>query len=393
MHTPKATPVIARVVAPTADEGAFLAAAWIAERARHAVFERGAFTVALAGGASPRALYSALRARDDIDWRAWEVFLGDERAVPESDPRSNLRELRAALLGHVPVPAAQVHPMFAPGLDADAMARAYEGTLRALLGEPAVLDLVILGLGKDARTLALYPGCAALTERVRDVVAVSAPPMSAPLDRITFTPPMVERARAVVLFAHGSGSGRNSPRNRFVAEALQQRGLATLLFDLLTADEERRDARTGHLRFDISMLAGRLVAATDWVTHETRTRSLRVGYFGASTGGGAALVAAAQRPDAVGAVVSRGGRPDLAGDALPQVRAPTLLIVGGDDAEVIALNREAMRSLRTHGRLEIVPGASHLFEEPGALERVAALAGQWFVDHLTSAPLDARKEE
>ncbi len=204
MHTAKVARVIARVVAPTAADGALLASAWIAERARRAVFERGAFTVALAGGESPRALYAALRARDDIDWRAWEVFLGDERAVPESDARSVLRGLRGALLAHVPVPARQVHAMYAPGLDADALARAYEDTLRATLGEPAVLDLVVLGLGRDARTLALHPGCAALAERARDVVALSNPPMEPPVDRITLTPPMVERARAVVLVAHGA---------------------------------------------------------------------------------------------------------------------------------------------------------------------------------------------
>src|SRR6185312_11981179 len=150
-----------------------------------------------------------------------------------------------------------------------------------------------------------------------------------------------EGARGVVLFAHGSGSGRHSPRNRFVAEELRRGGLATLLIDLLTADEEAVDLRTRHLRFDIGLLADRLVGATDWLAEHPRTRELRVGYFGASTGGGAALVAAAQRPDAAGAVVSRGGRPDLAGDALPCVTAPTLLIVGGDDVPVIGMNREA----------------------------------------------------
>jgi 6-phosphogluconolactonase len=199
MHTAK----VARVVAPTAADGAFLAAAWIAERARLAVFERGVFAVALAGGEGPRALYAALRARDDIDWRAWEVFVGDECAVPESDPRSVLRGVRAALLAHVPVPARQVHAAYAPGVEPDAMALAYEDTLRATLGEPAALDLVILGLGRDARVLALSPGCAAITERGRDVVALSAPPMDSPA-RITLTPPMVERARAVVLLAYGA---------------------------------------------------------------------------------------------------------------------------------------------------------------------------------------------
>ena len=191
------------------------------------------------------------------------------------------------------------------------------------------------------------------------------------------------RAGGVVLFAHGSGSGRHSPRNRAVAGALRAAGLATLLVDLLTLDEEAIDRRTAHLRFDIRLLAERLVGATDWLRQDPTTRGLRVGYFGASTGGGAALVAAAHRPDAVGAVVSRGGRPDLAADALPLVRAPTLLIVGGEDHPVIALNEAAFVQLRAEKTLEIVPGATHLFEEPGALEQVAALAAEWFVRHLS----------
>ena len=190
-------------------------------------------------------------------------------------------------------------------------------------------------------------------------------------------------ARGVVLFAHGSGSGRFSPRNRFVAGELQRSGLATLLIDLLSAQEEEADRRTGHLRFDIDLLADRLVVVTDWLGRQRVTADLRVGYFGASTGGGAALVAAAQRPGVVGAVVSRGGRPDLAGPALPRARAPTLLIVGGDDLPVIAMNRDAEGKLQCERRLEIVPGASHLFEEPGALEAVARLASAWFLDHLS----------
>jgi putative phosphoribosyl transferase len=189
-------------------------------------------------------------------------------------------------------------------------------------------------------------------------------------------------ARGIVLFAHGSGSSRHSPRNRFVAEVLQSAGLATLLLDLLTGDEEAVDLRTAHLRFDIGRLAERLVAATDWLGQQETTRDLRIGYFGASTGGGAALVAAAERPQVVGAVVSRGGRPDLAGEALSRVRAPTLLIVGGRDHPVIRMNEEALAELRCDKRLEIVPGATHLFEEPGALERVAELAGTWFGMHL-----------
>ncbi|MDP9341293.1 MAG: dienelactone hydrolase family protein [Actinomycetota bacterium] len=188
----------------------------------------------------------------------------------------------------------------------------------------------------------------------------------------------------LVVFAHGTGSSRFSPRNRFVAEALQGNGFGTLLMDLLTADEESVDVRTAHLRFDIGLLASRLVAAVDWLGGREESAALPLGAFGASTGAAAALVAAARRPDAVRAVVSRGGRPDLAGDDLERVRAPTLLIVGGADRVVIGLNEEARERLRagTEVHLEIVPGATHLFEEPGALEEVADLAGRWFLRHL-----------
>jgi putative phosphoribosyl transferase len=188
-------------------------------------------------------------------------------------------------------------------------------------------------------------------------------------------------ARGVILFAHGSGSSRHSPRNRAVARVLRESGLGTLLIDLLTRREEAEDAVTGHLRFDIGLLARRLVAVTEWLHAEPSTAGLAVGYFGASTGGGAALVAAAERPEAF-AVVSRGGRPDLADGALPKVKAPTLLIVGGDDGPVIAMNRAAAARMHAEVHIEIVPGASHLFEEPGALERVAELAARWFEDHL-----------
>jgi putative phosphoribosyl transferase len=191
-------------------------------------------------------------------------------------------------------------------------------------------------------------------------------------------------ARGVILFAHGSGSGRHSPRNRFVAGELQQAGLATLLLDLLTREEEAVDLETRQLRFDIGLLAERLLGATAWLRADERTRALRVGYFGASTGAGAALVAAAERPGDVAAVVSRGGRPDLAGPALPRVSAPTLLIVGGRDTPVIGMNREAMARMRAEVRLEIVPGASHLFEEPGTLEQAAHLARDWFLQHVTT---------
>ena len=190
-------------------------------------------------------------------------------------------------------------------------------------------------------------------------------------------------ARGVVLFAHGSGSSRFSPRNRYVASVLNWGGLATLLIDLLTPQEEERDQWTRQYRFDIGLLAGRLVGAMDWLTQTAETGGLRIGLFGASTGAAAALIAAAQQPALVGAVVSRGGRPDLAGDALPHVHAPTLLIVGGADTPVIALNETALAQLRAEKRLTIIPGATHLFEEPGALEEVARLARDWFLHHLT----------
>lgn len=189
-------------------------------------------------------------------------------------------------------------------------------------------------------------------------------------------------ATGVVLFAHGSGSSRFSSRNRYVAEELRAGNLATLLIDLLTHEEEQVDMRTAQLRFDIGLLADRLIGAIEWLGDEPRTRPLKIGLFGASTGGGAALVAAARRADSVAAVVSRGGRPDLAGPALPHVKAPTLLIVGGDDIPVIGMNREAYDQMKSVRRLEIVPGASHLFEEAGTLEEVARLAREWFQRYL-----------
>jgi dienelactone hydrolase len=193
----------------------------------------------------------------------------------------------------------------------------------------------------------------------------------------------------VVLFAHGSGSSRHSPRNQSVARVLRQHGLATLLIDLLTTDEESVDQYTRHLRFDIELLALRLLGATDWLREQPQTRELAVGYFGASTGAGAALMAAAERPDIVQAVVSRGGRPDLAGPALLRVHAPTLLIIGGADAPVIDLNEQAMQLLDGEKELRVIPRATHLFEEPGALEEVARLAADWFARHL--APAHAAK--
>ncbi|MGB9465227.1 MAG: dienelactone hydrolase family protein [Candidatus Acidiferrum sp.] len=193
-------------------------------------------------------------------------------------------------------------------------------------------------------------------------------------------------AKGVVLFAHGSGSSRHSPRNRYVAQILQSQHIATLLFDLLTRQEESLDQYTGKLRFDIPFLANRLVAATRWIANDAVTRDLKVGYFGASTGAGAALVAAAELPKVISVIVSRGGRPDLAGNALGLVRAPTLLIVGGEDGPVITMNREALARLRCPDKkLVIIPGATHLFEEPGTLEEAARVAAEWFSRHFMPA--------
>jgi putative phosphoribosyl transferase len=219
------------------------------------------------------------------------------------------------------------------------------------------------------------------TRMVRETLTI--PAAGAALDADLVVPASPE---GVVLFAHGSGSGRHSPRNRFVADTLQRAGLATVLADLLTADEERLDARTGHLRFDIDLLAARLAALTDWLRSDKRTAGLSVGLFGASTGAAAALLVAARRPSSVAAVVSRGGRPDLAGDQLGGVRQPTLLIVGGRDDVVLELNRRAITHLAGEAHLEVVPGATHLFEEPGTLEQVAGLARDWFARHLRRGP-------
>ncbi len=193
---------------------------------------------------------------------------------------------------------------------------------------------------------------------------------------------MPDKAQGIVLFAHGSGSSRHSPRNRYVAQVLSDTGFATLLIDLLMEKEEDAERWTKHLRFDIGLLARRLVGATDWLKQNAETEHLRIGYFGASTGAAAALVAATERPEDIGAIVSRGGRPDLAGSALKRVQAPTLLIVGGHDLPVIDMNQAALDQLRVPKRLTIVPGATHLFEEPGTLEEVARLASQWFGQYL-----------
>jgi putative phosphoribosyl transferase len=193
---------------------------------------------------------------------------------------------------------------------------------------------------------------------------------------------IVDQTNALVLFAHGSGSSRHSPRNQFVARTLNDAGLATLLFDLLTQEEESVDLYTREHRFDIGSLAERLLYATKWTKQQKEIANLRIGYFGSSTGAAAALIAAAELTDETGAVVSRGGRPDLAGDALPRVKAPTLLIVGGDDEVVIELNEQARARMNCECKIDIIPGATHLFEEPGTLEQVAKLASDWFVTHL-----------
>lgn len=194
----------------------------------------------------------------------------------------------------------------------------------------------------------------------------------------------VEGSDGIVLFAHGSGSSRHSPRNRFVAQRLQEGNLSTLLADLLTREEEDIDMETRRLRFDIDLLAGRVVGAIDWLKQREQTRNLRVGCFGSSTGAAAALIAATKRPEHVQAVVSRGGRPDLAGAILPQVKAPTLLIVGGNDVAVLKLNEAALSRLRVEKKLQIIPAATHLFSEPGALESVAQAAREWFQRFISS---------
>lgn len=209
--------------------------------------------------------------------------------------------------------------------------------------------------------------------------AVRIPAAGVTLDADVAVP---DTARGVVLFAHGSGSSRRSPRNRMVAEHLRGQGFGTVLADLLTPEEEERDMLTGELRFDIGLLAGRVIALVDWAAGPGPLHDLPVGLFGASTGAAAALVAAAERPGVVRAVVSRGGRPDLAPDALTRVRAPTLLIVGAQDHQVVALNQQAAAVLAAPHELFLVPGATHLFEEPGALPEVAEQAARWFAGHL-----------
>ena len=189
-------------------------------------------------------------------------------------------------------------------------------------------------------------------------------------------------AKSVVLFVHGSGSGRFSPRNQYVAKEFNKASIGTLLFDLLTQEEEEQDVVTAEYRFDIPLLAERLIGATEWLRNDSKTQRLPYGYFGASTGAAAALIAAAKLPKDVATVVSRGGRPDIAGDYLPKVAAPTLLLVGGLDVEVIELNKEAMAKMKAEKKLVIIPGATHLFEEPGTLEEVAKISTEWFLRYL-----------
>lgn len=212
---------------------------------------------------------------------------------------------------------------------------------------------------------------------------------SVTLEGVLAIPPT---AQDIVLFAHGSGSSRHSPRNGYVSQVLREYGLATLLMDLLTAAEEEVDVLTAQLRFDIELLARRVAGATDWLSQYPETRHLKIGYFGASTGAAAALVAASERPGIVAAIVSRGGRPDLAMSVLARVNAPTLLIVGGYDTSVIAMNRQALEHLHVEKRLDIVPGATHLFEEAGTLEQVAHLASEWFIQHFVVPTPDMSRQ-
>jgi putative phosphoribosyl transferase len=216
---------------------------------------------------------------------------------------------------------------------------------------------------------------------------IQATSLTIPAGNVTLAGDLVlpVHASGIVLFVHGSGSSRHSSRNKYVARVLQSAGISTLLFDLLTEEEEAIDLRTRHLRFDINLLAQRLIEVTRWIQQQPQTGRLKVGYFGASTGGGAALVAAAALGDEISAVVSRGGRPDLAGESLSRVTMPTLLLVGGWDTPVIGMNRDAYEQLHCEKAMKIIPAASHLFEEPGKLEDVARLSAEWFVRYMPPA--------
>lgn len=336
------------------------------------------------------------RAAPPVDVRGRTVIVVDDGVATGGTARAALQTLRARgaerVILAVPVGAAD---------SLDALA-AIADEVVALSSEEAfyavglwyedfrtTTDQDVIALLDRARSERERPARQPLrSERVRVRVErdVGIPLVDGELEgRLTIPPD----ARGLVIFAHGSGSSRRSPRNQYVARSLQDEGLATLLFDLLTEEEERVDQRTARLRFDIGLLAARLVAATDWAHQDPQTSALDIGYFGASTGAAAALVAAAERPRVVHAVVSRGGRPDLAEAALGQVDAPTLLIVGGADPEVLQLNRESLYFLRGEKRLEIVANATHLFEEPGALEQVARSAAGWFRDHLAGRALES----
>ncbi len=311
--------------------------------------------------------------RPELETRDRTVILVDDGLATGVTARAAVEALKLRgprrLVLAVPVCAAQTAAVIGPEVDE-----------LVCLETPADLGAIGFWYGDFSQTT--DGEVLGLLERSRTVertVEIPAGPVG--LEGVLEIP---EGARGVVLFAHGSGSGRHSPRNRYVARALRMAGLATLLIDLLTPEEEAADREDGSLRFDVGLLARRLAAAAGWLRNDPQTRDLRVGYFGASTGAGAALVAAAEDPRGVGAVVSRGGRPDLAGDALARVEAPTLLIVGGEDGTVVGMNGEALARLGCEKRLEIIAGAGHLFEEAGALEEVARLASGWFARHLAS---------
>jgi putative phosphoribosyl transferase len=330
------------------------------------------------------------------DVKGRTVLVVDDGIATGGTARAALRALRARAVGHVvlavPVGASEALDDLAPLAD------------EIVCPHPEDAFLAV-GLWYDDFTPTTDDDVVALLDRARAEREASVSPRTkservrAPVDRDVRVPlgeqalegrlTIPSGARGLVLFAHGSGSSRHSPRNARVAAELRRHGLGTLLMDLLTLDEERLDARTAQLRFDIVLLASRLVAATDWVREQSATEHLRLGYFGASTGAAAALVAAAERPGLVHAVVSRGGRPDLAEASRADVRAPTLLLVGALDVEVLQLSREALGQLACVKELEIVPGATHLFEEPGALEHVAHAASRWFVRHLGARALEA----
>lgn len=333
-----------------------------------------------------------------LDVRGATVIVVDDGVATGGSARAALQTLRArgagALVLAVPVGAAETLDDLATVAD-EVVCLHPEETFYAVSPwyedfSPTTEEDVIELLGRARAERAASPAARARGEservRVTSRREVKIPAGEARLEGTLTVPP---NARGLVLFAHGSGSSRHSPRNQYVARVLQEAGLATLLFDLLTEEEERIDARTAHLRFDVSLLASRLGAATDWAQKDERTRALDLGYFGASTGAAAALIAAAERPGVVRAIVSRGGRPDLAEESLARVEAPTLLLVGGLDGEVLTLNRETLYFLGCEKLLEIVPDATHLFEEPGALDRVARSAAGWFTSHLGARALES----